>query len=129
MEFATRLSELIEGAGLNSLRLSKEIGVADRLIGAWRKGEKRPTLDNLVLLAGFFNVSLDYLVGRSEIPEMATKKEPALEISENGQEMLRLYEQLPEHEQLLLLGRLQEMVAPLLGSTETATPPAEGKAV
>lgn len=27
------------------------------------------------------------------------------------------------------LGRLQEMVAPLLGSTETATPPAEGKAV
>lgn len=58
-----------------------------------------------------------------------TKKEPAPGISENGRQMLELYEKLPERDQLLLLGRLQEMTAPLLGATETAAPPAGEKAV
>jgi len=32
--------------------------------------------------------------------------------------MLELYEKLPEREQLLLIGRLQEMTAPLLGEVK-----------
>ena len=32
--------------------------------------------------------------------------------------MLALYEKLPEREQVLLLGRLQEMTAPLLGEAK-----------
>lgn len=114
MDLCQRFDELMTERGLNNLRLSKEIGVGDRLIGAWRKGEKRPGLENLVLLAEFFEVSLDYLVGRSDVREIGTKKEPVLEISENGREMLALYERLPEREQLILLGRLQEMAAPLI---------------
>lgn len=53
MSFASKLDILIEERGLNNLRLSKELGIGDRLIGAWRKGEKRPTLDNFVLLGEF----------------------------------------------------------------------------
>ena len=34
--------------------------------------------------------------------------------------MLELYEKLPEREQLLLIGRLQEMTAPLLGEVKRA---------
>lgn len=132
VDFCQRFDGLIVERGLNALRLSKEIGVADRLIGAWRKGEKRPGLDNLVLLADFFDVSLDYLVGRSDVREVGTKKEPAPVISGNGQEMLALYERLPEREQILLLGRLQEMAAPLLGEGkggQAAPGSSEGKAV
>ncbi|WP_191440602.1 helix-turn-helix domain-containing protein [Anaerotruncus colihominis] len=47
-----------------------------------------------------------------------TEKAPAPGISENGREMLALYEKLPEREQVLLLGRLQEMTAPLLGEAK-----------
>lgn len=39
-------------------------------------------------------------------------------MSENGREMLELYERLPEREQLLLLGRLQEMTAPVSGEVK-----------
>ena len=58
------------------------------------------------------------------IPTMSaeTKKGPALGMSENGLEMLALYERLPERDQLLLLGRLQEMTAPLVGGA--GEPPA-----
>ena len=123
MSFASKLDILIEERGLNNLRLSNELGIGDRLIGAWRKGEKRPTLDNFVLLGEFFGVSLDYLADRTEVREMSIKKEPAPEISENGQELLEIYNQLPEREQLLLLGRLQERYAPVL-DTASAEPPA-----
>lgn len=123
MNFAERLDELMAEKKMNSLRLSKEIGGSDRVIGAWRKGEYEPKLERLIRLAEFFNVSLDYLAGRSEVREMSIKKEPAPEISENGQELLEIYNQLPEREQLLLLGRLQERYAPVL-DTASAEPPA-----
>ena len=116
MDFCQRFSDLMTEKGLNNLRLSKEIGAADRLIGAWKKGEKHPGFDNLVLLAEYFGVSIDYLVGRTDVREVCLKKEPVPEISENGREMLALYERLSERDQLLLLGRLQEMAAPLLSS-------------
>ena len=57
-----------------------------------------------------------FLTGSDTEPE--TKKAPAPGISENGREMLELYEKLPEREQILLIGRLQEMTAPLLGEVK-----------
>lgn len=123
MNFAERLDELMAEKKMNSLRLSKEIGGSDRVIGAWRKGEYEPKLESLIRLAEFFDVSLDYLAGRSDVREMSIKKEPAPEISENGKEVLEIYNQLPEREQILLLGRLQERYAPVL-DTASAEPPA-----
>lgn len=110
MTFAERLSELMAERGLNKLSLSRKINVSDRVVGAWVSGENGAKLDSAVSLAEYFEVSLDYLAGRSEVREMGIKKEPALGISENGRELLALYEQLPEREQLLLLGRVQNMV-------------------
>ena len=49
--------------------------------------------------------------------ESSAKKEPVPRISENGREMLALYEKLSERDQLLLLGRLQEMASPMLGDS------------
>lgn len=68
----------------------------------------------------------------SEAARLEIEKEPVPEMSENGREMLSLYELLSEREQLLLLGRLQEMVAPMLGEGKGASSEARaaaGKAV
>ena len=68
----------------------------------------------------------------TEAVQVEIEKAPAPEISENGREMLDLYERLSEREQLLLLGRLQEMVAPMLGEGKgayTEARAATGKAV
>ena len=67
--------------------------------------------------------------GGSEAARLHNEKAPAPEISENGREMLDLYERLSEREQLLLLGRLQEMVAPMLGEGKGAPQSSAGKAV
>ncbi len=107
MTFAERLTDLMAERKLSKLALSKEIGISDRVVGAWAKGENGINLDNAVVVASFFEVSLDYLSGRSDIREMQTKKEPALEISENGRVMLSYFEALSHDEQLLLIGQAQ----------------------
>ena len=70
--------------------------------------------------------------GGSEAARLEIEKEPVPEMSQNGREMLDLYERLSEREQLLLLGRHQEMVAPMLGEGKGASTEARaaaGKAV
>lgn len=67
MEFSERLSALISEAGTNYLQLAKSVGIpSDRVVGAWCKGEKKPSFDNILRLADFFKVSADYLMCRSD---------------------------------------------------------------
>jgi len=61
--FCERLKELREEKGISINKLSKEIGVDHSSIVRWEKGERIPSIDNLYLLAKFFNVSSDYLIG------------------------------------------------------------------
>ncbi|MBR1806279.1 MAG: helix-turn-helix transcriptional regulator [Selenomonadaceae bacterium] len=65
---------------LKSLRLENKVtqqSVADALgvtVGNVQKfeyGTARPKLENVIKLADFFNVSLDYLVGRTDNPHVA----------------------------------------------------------
>lgn len=114
MKFAERLSALMQERGINKLSLGKAIGISDRVVGSWVKGENGPKLENALTVAEFFDVSIDYLAGRTDVREVCIKKEPVPVISENGREMLEFYERLSERDQLLLLGRLQEMETPLL---------------
>ena len=113
MDFAERLSFLMEESSLSNLKLAKTIGVSDRLIGAWRKGENGPTLISASRIADFFDVSLDYLSGRSDNRHESTKKELTTEISGDEQELLELFGKLTYREQQRLIGRLQGLDAPL----------------
>lgn len=62
MEFPDVLNFLLTSKGLTAYRLSKDTGISQRLIGYWKKGEKKPTSDNLQKLANYFKVSIDYLL-------------------------------------------------------------------
>lgn len=65
------------GEHLKSLRLSKGItqkqlgeftGTSERSIQNYELNQRKPTYDILISLADYFDVSLDYLVGRSDDP-------------------------------------------------------------
>lgn len=44
-------------------------GVAERVFQSYEYGKVVPTISVLIRLADFFDVSLDYLVGRSDDPQ------------------------------------------------------------
>jgi len=67
-KFGERLKELREEKGISALALSKALQFGEANVGRWERNERDITSDNLIKLADFFNVSIDYLVGRSDEP-------------------------------------------------------------
>lgn len=63
-----RLKDLREKAGLKQTQMADMMGVVDRQYQRYERGEGEPKLAGWLFLADFFNVSLDYLVGRSDDP-------------------------------------------------------------
>ncbi|WP_304459306.1 helix-turn-helix domain-containing protein [Alicyclobacillus sendaiensis] len=74
-----RLRALRKSLGLKRDEVAQAIGVTPRIITDYETETKRPTLDTAVKLADFFNVSLDYLVGRTDDPTPPKRSSPSNE--------------------------------------------------
>ena len=65
-DFSEVLRELRKEKKVSQRKLGELLGISDRNIRFYESGEHRPDFEGLLLLADYFNVSLDYLVGRSD---------------------------------------------------------------
>ena len=59
-----RIKDLREDKDLRQSDLAKATGIDQRTISNYETGKTNPDSDALIKLADFFNVSIDYLVGR-----------------------------------------------------------------
>lgn len=64
-----RIKELREAKGLTQDEMAAIMEVVPRQFQRYERGEQEPKLAGWLFLADFFDVSLDYLVGRSSDPE------------------------------------------------------------
>lgn len=64
--FAERLQELMKEQGLNQVKLAERVGVKQNTISAWLLKKKEPSLTSLWLVADYFGVDVDYLIGRKD---------------------------------------------------------------
>ncbi len=64
---ADRLAELMREEGLNQVKLAQRTGVKQNTISAWLCKKKEPCITSLWILADYFGVSVDYLIGRRDI--------------------------------------------------------------
>ena len=62
-KFKDNLKELRLEKGLGQVELAKEIGVSKGVISLWENGLREPNMYSLILLAKFFKVTIDELVG------------------------------------------------------------------
>lgn len=64
MKFSlTRTMELIEKKGMSVRGLERALGFGNKTISKWE--EHIPSVDKVVMVADYFNVSVDYLLGRA----------------------------------------------------------------
>lgn len=66
--FAKRLSLLINERKTSKQAVANAINVSRPAVSQFASGENLPSVEKLVALANYFNVSIDYLVGRSDDP-------------------------------------------------------------
>lgn len=62
-----RLAELRCERGLTQEDLAAEVGVSTRTVGNIEREESVPTLAIIVGIADFFEVSVDFLIGRGDV--------------------------------------------------------------
>lgn len=67
-DFSSRIIQLKTERKLLQKDIAASIGLSLRAYQYYEKGQKEPTLSTLLRLADYFDVSLDYLVGRSDDP-------------------------------------------------------------
>lgn len=64
--FALKLKELRENLGLSQRALAGKLGVSQSTIGMWESGQREPNFKMVEELANFFDVTADYLLGRTD---------------------------------------------------------------
>lgn len=67
-DFATRVYELRVINRLTQKELGEAIGLTGKSICTIENGTSKTTIDKLILLAKFFDVSTDYLLGLKDEP-------------------------------------------------------------
>ena len=67
MKFSNRLENLLEERNLTQKFLSKELNIAASTLNGYLRQNREPDFDTLINLAKYFNVSIDYLLGVTNI--------------------------------------------------------------
>jgi len=66
--FGKRIKELRVQHNMTQSDLARLLKVSPSTIGMYEQGRRDPDTDTINFLADFFNVSADYLLGRTDIP-------------------------------------------------------------
>lgn len=73
--FHNVFKQLRIASGLTQAEFSKRIGISRSTIGMYETGAREPDFETLEKIADFFNVDIDYLLGRTDkttlLPESA----------------------------------------------------------
>ncbi|MGN9166204.1 helix-turn-helix domain-containing protein [Tissierellaceae bacterium HCP3S3_D8] len=68
--FSNRIKEERLKKDLKQSELGKVVGLSDNAISDIERGYRLTTIDKIVELADFFDVSIDYLAGRTDNPKI-----------------------------------------------------------
>ena len=90
-----RLKELREARSLSQDDLGNALGLSKSSISNYENGYRQPDMETLISIADYFDVTVDYVVGRSSLPNF--------EISPKEEIILQVYRSLPEDKRDLIL--------------------------
>lgn len=63
MKVSERIKELRLENNLTQTALAKATGISQNAIAQWENEKRTPNINAVITLAGFFNVTTDYLLG------------------------------------------------------------------
>lgn len=70
MNVASRIYDLLTDRDIKHKTLAAQLGIGQSTFGNYLRGTRTIPYDVLVQIADFLNVSTDYLLGRTDIPEV-----------------------------------------------------------
>ena len=68
-----RLKEIRKSRGISQVKLAMDLNTSQNTISRYETGEREPGITELVRIADYFNISVDYLLGRTDDPVLHQK--------------------------------------------------------
>ena len=65
-----RLKQIRKAKGISQLKLAMDLHTNQNTISRYETGEREPGIRELISLADYFNVSVDYLLERTDNPKL-----------------------------------------------------------
>lgn len=78
----SRIQKLLDEKRMSANDMCKSCGISSGNVSDWKSGRSSPSAEKYCLMADFFYVSVDYLMGRDELPKADTP---------DAQELLRIF--------------------------------------
>ncbi|MBQ8164234.1 MAG: helix-turn-helix transcriptional regulator [Clostridia bacterium] len=69
-----RLKELRKKKNITQLKLAMDLNMNQNTISRYETGEREAGYNELIKIADFFNVSIDYLLERTDVPDFFPPK-------------------------------------------------------
>lgn len=90
-----RIKELCSKHSITIAKLESDLGFSNAVINKWKQNTS-PSIDKVIKVAGYFDVSVEYLLGRSEIPTSISEllgdiDTSHLSMSEDKQRLLKKF--------------------------------------
>ena len=101
--FYQRLRDLKEDMDLKQSNVAKIIGVSENQYGRYERGDNDIPLEKALILANFYNVSIDYIAGRTNDKKGFNKSDlPPSEV-----DLLKKFRNLSEKQRGIIIGRIE----------------------
>lgn len=112
MELPARIALLRKSKKFTQEKLGELVNVSQRSVASWEAGERSPSIPTLCDLADKLDVSVDWLLGRTDEEKTVNKKQPAAQSDEPlRSEIIGLIQSLPEQDLPVLSAFLHGMSA------------------
>ncbi|GEN87201.1 helix-turn-helix domain-containing protein [Oceanobacillus sojae] len=103
-----RLRTLRQRAGLSQLELAKKLNMPNQNVSNYEREFRQPDYETLLKFADFFEVTTDYILGRSNDP-LFTKLEDSRGDT-RLEKIIKMIEDIPEEKQEILWIKLEAFV-------------------
>lgn len=112
MEFKDVIKQLRKEKKLKQSDLAEIFNVDRTAVGKWEQGKNKPNADTLLVIADYFGVSTDYLLGKSDVREELPNKKESIndELSNNKKALLTFAETVPENKAAMILQVMKSIV-------------------
>lgn len=93
------LKKVRQEKGVTAKAVADELGILPDTYRSYETGRREPNLETLIAIANYYNVSVDYLLGRCGAPE------PIKQLTDNAmeQDMIDTYIKLPKDVRIQIL--------------------------
>lgn len=82
--FKEKFIELLQSKKIKPYHVAKATGISPGLMSEYKNGIKTPTIENLIKISNYLDCSIDYLLGRTDNPNVNGNNISNIDTTING---------------------------------------------